>query len=265
MMANVEPLRVEDAPELASLIGQISGAMGFVQNSLLTMARRPEIARAFIQLAGAVLGPGELGPDFKQLVAYVASTAAGCRYCQAHTAGGAARMGLVADKIEAAWEFETDSRVDAAERAALRQARDAALIPNATTPQHFSDLRRYFSKSQIVELVAVISIFGYLNRWNDTMATQLEAEPLEFASRHLAKRVGSRGSTRGLRAASSNSGGEPLRSRTRTSRLRSHADNSQVRQNPGERLCGDSGLRVCDARRGRKSSKRDAADWWRLY
>jgi hypothetical protein len=33
--------------------------------------------------------------------------------------------------------------------------------------------------------VAVISLFGWLNRWNDTMATELEDEPLAFASQHL--------------------------------------------------------------------------------
>jgi uncharacterized peroxidase-related enzyme len=187
-MSNVEPLKVQDVPELAPLIEQISSAMGFVPNSLMTMARRPEILRAFTQLAGVLLGPGEIKPELKQLVAHVTSTAAGCRYCQAHTAGGAARLGVAADKIEAVWEFETDSRFNEAERAALRLARDAGLVPNATTPEHFTQLRRHFSESQIIELIAVISMFGWLNRWNDTMATQLEDEPLRFASEHLAKR-----------------------------------------------------------------------------
>jgi hypothetical protein len=30
--------------------------------------------------------------------------------------------------------------------------------------------------------MAVISLFGFLNRWNDTMATDLEVEPFTFAS-----------------------------------------------------------------------------------
>jgi len=188
ILANVEPLRVEDVPELAFLIEQVSAAMGFVPNSLLTMARRPEIMRGFTQLVAAVLGPGEIAADLKLLVAHVGSTAAGCRYCQAHTAGAAARLGVEVDKIEAAWHFETDSRFSASERAALRLARDAALVPIATTPEHFSELRRYFSENQIVELVAVIAIFGWLNRWNDTMATQLEDEPKRFACQHLAGR-----------------------------------------------------------------------------
>jgi hypothetical protein len=38
---------------------------------------------------------------------------------------------------------------------------------------------------QVVEIVGVIAMFGFLNRWNDTLATPLEDEPLEFAEKHL--------------------------------------------------------------------------------
>ena len=68
----------------------------------------------------------------------------------------------------------------------FRLARDAALVPNAVKPGHFEALREHFNDTEIVELVAVISLFGFLNRWNDTMATALEAEPLAFAERELA-------------------------------------------------------------------------------
>ena len=59
-------------------------------------------------------------------------------------------------------------------------------VPNATTPEHFADLRQHFSDAEIVEIVATISLFGWLNRWNDTMATELEEEPTTFASGALA-------------------------------------------------------------------------------
>lgn len=187
-MPGVNPLKIQDLPEVASEIGFIENRLGFVPNSLLTMARRPDILRAFSALLKAVTSPGKLRPDLKQLVAYIASTASGCRYCQAHTAATAARMGVVPEKVEAAWLFETDSQFDAPERAALRLARDAAVVPNATTPEHFADLRKYFDEDEIVEMVAMISIFGFLNRWNDTMGTQLEEEPFQFASQHLKQR-----------------------------------------------------------------------------
>ena len=39
---------------------------------------------------------------------------------------------------------------------------------------------------EIVEIGAVVAVNGFLNRWNSTMAPQLEREPLEFAKTHLA-------------------------------------------------------------------------------
>ena len=50
---------------------------------------------------------------------------------------------------------------------------------------------------QIVQIVGVISLFGFLNRWNDTVATQLESAPSEFAHGVLeASGLGARGNTR---------------------------------------------------------------------
>jgi uncharacterized peroxidase-related enzyme len=158
---------------------------GFVPNSLFTMGHRPEILEAFMLLAGVVNGPGTVDPGLKQLVAYVASNAAGCRYCQAHTSTHAAHAGIAADKIEHAFEFETHPAFSDAERAALGLARDSALVPNLVEAEHFAALRRHFDEPQIVELVAVCALFGFLNRWNDTMSTELEGVPRSFAERHL--------------------------------------------------------------------------------
>jgi uncharacterized peroxidase-related enzyme len=182
----VEPLDRETVPELAPLFTLVEQAMGFVPNSLLTMARWPELVRAFGGLAAVVGAPRRLPPGTKQLVAFVSSRAAGCTYCQAHTSHGAARGGVPVEKIEAAFEFETSPLFDAKERAALRLARDASVSPPCVTDDHFRDLRQHFDDDEIVELVAVISLFGWLNRWNDTLGTPLEAKPLGFAEKHLA-------------------------------------------------------------------------------
>ena len=159
--------------------------MGFVPRSLLTMARRPELLDAFSRLAATVQMSDQIDPALGQLVAMVASRAAGCRYCQAHTGSTATRRGVPEEKVAAVWEFESSDLFTDAERAALRLARDAAQVPNATTPTHFEDLRVHYDDRQIVDLVAIISLFGWLNRWNDTMATELEDEPLDFAEAAL--------------------------------------------------------------------------------
>ena len=187
-MANMEPLRREEHPELEELFALYDETLSFVPNSLFTMARRPEILRAFSDLITQIWRTGTLPQPLKPLIAIVSSVAAGCRYCQAHEAVDAKMRGVPDEKISAIWDFERSPLYDDAERAALRFARDASLLPNEVTPRSFAELRRHWDEGQIVEILAVVGLFGFLNRWNDSMATDLEAAPRAFASRRYADR-----------------------------------------------------------------------------
>lgn len=184
-MANMEPLRREDHPELEELFALYDQTMSFVPNSLFTMARRPEILRAFSELITRIWRTGTVPVGLKPLIAIVASTAAGCRYCQAHETVDAKLRGVDEDKIAEIGDFERSPRYSDAERAALRFARDASVVPNDVTPRHFDELRRHWSDGEIVEILSVVSLFGFLNRWNDSMATDLEDVPRAFAARTL--------------------------------------------------------------------------------
>ncbi len=184
-MTNVEPKVREDLPEMEPLFKMVEAGMGFVPESMFTMAHWPELLKAFGGIGGTVLNSGEIDAGLKQLIAYVVSNAAGCRYCQAHTSHNAQKRGVAGEKVRSAFEFETSPLFDDAERAALDLALHAGMVPNATGPEHFEQLKKHFTDRQIVEIVAVISLFGFLNRWNDTMATTLESQPGEFARVNL--------------------------------------------------------------------------------
>jgi uncharacterized peroxidase-related enzyme len=181
-MANMEPLRRQDHPELEHLFRHYDETLSFVPNSLYTMARRPEILGAFSELITQIWNTGTLPKPLKPLIGIISSVAAGCRYCQAHEAVDARERGVAEHKIAQIWDFERSPFYDEGERAALRFARDASLVPNEVTPTHFEELRRHWDEGQIVEILAVVGLFGFLNRWNDTMATTLEAEPTALAS-----------------------------------------------------------------------------------
>lgn len=185
-MPRVKPLSRDDLPEFEPLFAMTEQVLGFVPNALLTLARRPDILRPFAALAASVMTSGRLDGQLKQLVAFVSSNAAGCLYCQAHTGHSASRIGVDSEKIAAAFEFETNPSFSERERAALSLARDASLVPNQVSGDHFTRLRKHFSEEEIVELVATVSLFGWFNRWNETMATELEGDPLGFARRTLA-------------------------------------------------------------------------------
>ena len=180
-MPNMQPLRREDHPELEALFHHYDETLSFVPNSLFTMARRPEILRAFSELITQIWNSGTLPKHLKPLIGIVSSVASGCRYCQAHEAVDAHERGVPDEKITAIWNFERSDLFDGAERAALRFARDASLVPNEVTPEHFEALRLHWDDGQIVEILSVVGLFGFLNRWNDTMATQIEDRPETMA------------------------------------------------------------------------------------
>jgi uncharacterized peroxidase-related enzyme len=179
----------EHSPELKAAFEVYRKSLGFVPNSMLIMQRKPKMVQAMAQLSAAMWDPaGEVERGFKRLIAHVASRAAGCQYCMAHTAGGALKLGVADDKLAAVWDYPASPLFTPAERVALDFALAAASVPNAVTDEMFVELKKHWSDGQIVEIVGVIAMFGFLNRWNDTLATPLEDEPIEVGEKFLAAR-----------------------------------------------------------------------------
>lgn len=184
-MPLVEPLSPETDPEVKKLAEFFLGPLGFTPNSILTMQRRPAIAKAFIELNKAVTETISISSELKRIIGYMTSLTAGCRYCQAHLALGSSRFGADDEKIQAVWEFRTSELFTDAERAALEFAQAAASVPNAVTPEIASELRKHWDDDAIVEILAEVALMGFLNRWNDSMGTELEDKPKELAERVL--------------------------------------------------------------------------------
>jgi len=177
----------ESAKEFDTVFAITEAVMGFVPNSMLIMARDPELLTAFAELSAIiVVRPGRLNPGLKALIMYMVSRSAGCQYCAAHTANLAALREVPTRKIEALGEFEQSPEFSEAERAALRFAQAVGQVPNTVGDAEFAELRRHFDDDQILEMVAALALMGFLNRWNDTLATPLEAGPRNFAECHLA-------------------------------------------------------------------------------
>src|SRR5262249_61556446 len=85
----------EHEPEPKAQSDTMRRNLGFVPNSILIMQRKPKMAKAFAQMTASIWDPdGEVDRGLKRLIAHVASRAAGCQYCMAHTAGGALPFGV---------------------------------------------------------------------------------------------------------------------------------------------------------------------------
>jgi len=145
----------------------------------------PELREAVNQLVNLVYSERRIDSRLKHELFTMASLASGCRHCQSHGAFHLNLIGVETDRIQAIWEYETSDLFSAGERAALDLVRAAAQSPNATTPEHFVELRKHYSDDQIVEILAVNCLAGWLNRWNDTVATVTDQESVDWAEKNL--------------------------------------------------------------------------------
>ena len=185
-MPRMQPLPPETTPELKAHFDFFLGTLGFTPNSVLTMQRKPKLVTAFAQLNGAVMDPaGEVDLGFRRLIGHVVSKVSGCLYCQAHTLLGAHNFGVSDAKLADVWIYASSPHYSERERLALDFALAASSQPNAVTDEQFIELRAQWSEGEIVEILGVVAMFAFLNRWNDTMATPLEIRPIEVAEQAL--------------------------------------------------------------------------------
>lgn len=184
----------EEAKELADFYQE---TLGFTPNSLFTMMHRPRIALAFQEMNKAVMeNKGRVTSALKRLIAYLSSMTTGCRYCEAHAIRAAERYGSEQDKMNHIWEYKTYPAFTDAERAAFDLAIAASTVPNSNNDEISENMRKHWDDGEIVEILGVIALFGYLNRWNDSMGTQLEEPAAEDGKKYL----GGKGWTRGKHA-----------------------------------------------------------------
>lgn len=188
-MALVRTLKEDENQEVRKLAKFFKKTLGFCPNSVLTMQHRPHIAKAFIKLNKAVMeNKGKITSSLKRLMAYVSSNATGCRYCQAHTIRAAKRYGAKDEQLKNIWDYKTHDSFSEAERVAIDFALCASLVPNAVDDKLKEKLHKYYDEGEIVEMLGVISLFGYLNRWNDSMGTKLESEAIQSANELLSSK-----------------------------------------------------------------------------
>ncbi|AZQ45152.1 carboxymuconolactone decarboxylase family protein [Nonlabens ponticola] len=187
-MPLVTPLNPDHDPETKELATFFNETLGFCPNSVLTMQRRPAISKAFINLNKAVMAnEGRVTSALKRMIAWVSSNATGCRYCQAHAIRAAERYGAEQEQLYNIWEYRTHPAFSDAERAALDFSLAASQVPNAVDQEIQDRLHKYWDDGEIVEMLGVISLFGYLNRWNDSMATKLESDAIDSGNQFLGK------------------------------------------------------------------------------
>lgn len=184
-MPLIEPLNQFANPDVEELVKFYNETLGFCPNSLLTMQHRPAIAEAFVNINKAVMdNKGRVTAEQKRLVGYLTSAQTGCRYCQAHTLLAAERYGGSEERLKNIWEFRNSHLYTEAEKALFEFALAASSVPNAVDENIEKSLKDHWDDGEIVEVLGVIALFGFLNRWNDSMATSLEQAAEEAGQKY---------------------------------------------------------------------------------
>jgi uncharacterized peroxidase-related enzyme len=182
-MPLVYPLSSIKDKETQELVTFFNETLGFCPNSVLTMQKKPDLAQAFVNLNKAVMNnTGTITSEFKRIIAYISSNTAGCRYCQAHTIRAAERYGGEKERLMQAWDFENSTLFTNVEKVALRFTIAASSIPVNITEELNKSMHDSWDEADILEIMSVVALFGFLNRWNDVMGTSLEED-----AKHSAK------------------------------------------------------------------------------
>ena len=158
---------------------------GYRDRDEFEMENWPELRESMNNIFKLVFPGREVSGELKQFVFTAASLASGCLHCQSHGSYHLHRIGVPDEKIQAMWRYQDSDLFSDAERAALDLAFAAGVAPNAVEPENFEALRKHFTNTQIIEILAVIAIGGFLNRWNDTIATVTDQESVDWASEVL--------------------------------------------------------------------------------
>jgi len=184
----VDPLDKNANQEAQDMAKFYEETLGFTPNSIFTMMHRPRIATAFLEMNQSVMeNKGRVTSSLKRLIAYLSSMTTGCRYCEAHAIRAADRYGASEDQLQHIWEYKTHPIFSNAERAAFDFSIAASQVPNAVDDEIAENMRTHWDEGEIVEILGVVALFGYLNRWNDSMGTQLETPASEDGTIFLEK------------------------------------------------------------------------------
>jgi len=177
-MARIEPLSDESLELSAPAIYRMLDMVGYVPNAMATVARKPDVLAALLPLVEVVMrGPGRLTPGFRFLIAYVASETVGCRYSAVHSVHAAEHLGESSERVRAVASWRDSALFSDAERTLFALAAAAAPLPSRAEQRHFDTAREYHDDDLLVEVMTVVALFGWFNRWNTALASQLEELP----------------------------------------------------------------------------------------
>ncbi len=178
--ARAAPLDAADPRSQDPQLEDLVNFVGYRPNALLTMARKPGLLPAVLGLVQTTLrGEGLIEPELRFLLAAEACRGARCAYSTVHVVHAAQHAGIGWAKLADLPAYGHSEHYSERERAALGIASAGATLPVTDAGTAFEQARRHFSEDEVIEIVSIVSLFGWFNRWNSLMRSTLEPQPAE--------------------------------------------------------------------------------------
>jgi len=129
------------------------------------MAHRPEILKEFFELFQIVMGKGEVEKTMKWKIAYKVSETLRCSFCVDVTSKMLKKMGATDEEIKEVKELKNLSDK---EKETLELVKEVTLKAYVCNEELFEKMKKDFSEPEIVEVISIVGLFNYINRFNNT-------------------------------------------------------------------------------------------------
>jgi len=167
-MALISKLEKDQVEEIAKEVYEkFEKETGKIPEWVKVMAHRPEILKGFVELFNSIMKKGTIEPILKWKIAYVVSQTLKCPFCVDVTERMLKKFGEPEDIIE---RIKEKKQLSDEEKETLELAKDVTLDGHLDQPEIFERLKKKFSSAQIIEIISVIGLFNYINRFNNTLA-----------------------------------------------------------------------------------------------
>ena len=162
-------------PEILEAFDRMIKKRGKLTNIYKALAHKPEILKTIGPFVAAVQKPDELDPKLKERIILRVSKINRSAYCCHAHEQISSKMGFSRDEIEE-MNDPVSANISDAEKAALIYAEALTVNPGSIPDSVYSNLEKYYSESQIVEITALAALYNMINRFNEA----LKLDPEEY-------------------------------------------------------------------------------------
>ena len=166
-MAIIPSLEKNQVEEIAKEVYErFEKQTGKVPEWVKVMAHNPKILKEFTELFKVIMGEGKIEPLLKWKIAFVISNSLKCPFCVDVTIKMLKSLGATDQVVEKVEKGEIENED---EKELLALVKEVTLKAHVCTPELLTELKKDFSEKEIIEIVSIIGLFNYINRFNNTL------------------------------------------------------------------------------------------------